>query len=161
MDDRSTDGTFEDPLEDYEPKTYDDPLEEAVSEEPVSHIQHLPHASIPADMPVAEAVKKLALEHVACLLVEEDGKLVGVFTEREVLNKVALEEEQQNRPVREVMTPNPVYVYADDPAAAALCVMAVSGYRHVPVVDSEERVLGIVSPQRVTGFLLQHFSQDE
>ena len=159
MDDHAADDTFQDPLEDYEPKTYDDPLEEAIAEEPVSHIQHQPHASIPPDMSVAEAVKKLALEHVACLLVEEDGKLIGVFTEREVLDKVALEQEQLERPVREVMTPDPVYVYADDPAAAALCVMAVSGYRHAPVVDSEERVLGIVSPQRVTGFLLKHFAE--
>ena len=161
MGDRLPNDTFEDPLENYEPRTYDDPLEEAISEEPVSNIQHTPHASVSPDMTVGEAVKKLALEHVACLMVEEDGKLIGVFTEREVLNKVALEHQLEDRPVREVMTPNPVYVYADDPAAAALCVMAVSGHRHVPVLNNEERVLGIVSPQRVTGFLLQHFAQNE
>lgn len=161
MSDHSTNDEFTDPLENYEPRTYADPLEEAIAEEPVANIQHHPHASIHPDESVAVAVRKLAAEHVACLLVEDNERLVGVFTDREVLNKVALEPDQQNRPVREFMTDDPVYVYAQDPAAAALCVMAVSGHRHVPVVDSEERVVGIVSPQRVTRFLLNHVTAND
>ena len=149
---------FVDPLENYDPKKYSDPLEKAIAEETVSQIQHRPHASVAPDASVAEAVKKLATEHVACLLVEEHGKLVGLFTDREVLNKVALEESSMDTPVRDVMTTDPVYVYEDDPAAAALCVMAVSGYRHVPVVDNQERVVGIISPKRVTEFLSKHFA---
>ena len=35
--------------------------------------------------------------------------------------------------------------------------MAVSGYRHVPILDLDDNLIGIVSPQRVTGFLQQHF----
>ena len=51
------------------------------------------------------------------------------------------------------MTTNPVYVYESDPSAAALSVMAVSGYRHVPILDLHDRIAGIASPQRVTAFL--------
>ena len=94
---------------------------------------------------------------MACLLVEEDGKLLGLFTYREVLDKVALEADLLDRPVREVMTTHPVYVREDDPIAAALCVMALHGYRHVPILDADEEVLGIVSPQRVTKFLSKYF----
>ena len=152
--------TFQDPLENYDPKTYSDPLERAIAEESVTKIEHQPHMSVAADMTVGDAVQKLATEHVACLMVEEDGKLVGVFTDRDVLNQIALEPDQLKRPVRDVMTASPVYVYESDPAAAALCVMALSGHRHVPVVDVDERVLGIVSPQRVTAFLLQRFESE-
>lgn len=154
----SREGKFEDPLENYDPKTYDDPLQQAIAEESVLSIQHEPHASIHPDTTVAEAVEKLAADHVSCLLVEEDGKLVGVFTDREVLNKVALEIDRNDRPVRELMTENPVFVYSHDPVASALCVMAASGFRHVPIVDTAERVVGIVSPQRVTNFLSTHMS---
>ena len=52
-----------------------------------------------------------------------------------------------------MMTEEPVYVYRSDPVAAAICVMAVSGYRHVPVVDPDLRPVGIVSPQRVLDFV--------
>ena len=73
--------------------------------------------------------------------------------------RVALEHEaMRDRPVSEVMTANPVCVHESDSAAAALSVMAVSGYRHVPVVDLDDKIVGIVSPQRVTAFLRKYFT---
>ncbi len=156
----SATGNFQDPLEDFEPKKYADALEKALAERTVAEIQSQPYASVFPDTPVAEAVEKLAGLHVACLLVEEEGKLIGVFSDRNVLDKVALEFDAfKDRHVREVMTENPVYVYETDSAAAALSVMAVSGYRHVPVVDVNQKLLGIVSPQRVAAFLREHAPQ--
>ena len=68
-----------------------------------------------------------------CLLVEEEGRLVGVFSDRDVLKKVALEYDQmKDTPVSELMTKEPVFVYESSRSAAALSVMAVSGFRHVP-----------------------------
>ncbi len=148
---------FKDPLQNYEPKQYDDALEEAIAEEPISQIHHSPHASILPDASIEEAVTQLAGQHIACLLVEENRKLLGVLTDRDVLNKVALEPSVLSRPVREIMIENPVFVYDDDPVAAALCVMAVCGHRHVPVVNVKEEVVGVVSPQRVTEFLSNYF----
>lgn len=146
-------GHFQDPLENYDPKTYDDPMERAICESPASDIQHKPYTTISPDETVATALHKLAEDHIACLLVEDAGKLVGLFTNREVLKYVALEDDVLDRPVREVMTPDPVCVRHDDPVAATLCVMAVHGYRHVPLLTSDGKTYGIVSPQRVTGFL--------
>ena len=145
---------FRDPLEDYDPKHYDDPLERSLAEDSVLLIQATPYASVPPNTPISQAVKRLAELHVACLLVEEDDKLLGVFTDRDVLNNVALECDQvKDRPVSDFMTANPVYVHETDSVAAALCVMAVCGFRHVPVLSLEGKILGIVSPQRVTNFL--------
>ena len=139
---------FQDPLENYEPKSYDDPLEEALAESTVEAITHQPCATIASGPTVREALDMLSGLHVACLLVEEDGGLVGVFSDRDVLDKVALEYDVvKDRPVSDVMTRQPVYVYETDPAA--LSVMAISGYRHVPILDLDDRLVGIVSPQRV------------
>jgi len=152
---------FQDPLENYEPKTYDDPLEQALAEDTVGAIRHEPFVTISPETSVHEAVEKLAGLHVACLLVAEDNKLVGIFSDRDVLDKVTLEYDLvKDRPVREVMTDQPIYVHEGDSAAAALSVMAVSGYRHVPVLTTGGELVGIVSPQRVTGFLRQHFEDD-
>ena len=86
-------GEFQDPLENYDPPKYDDPLEQALAEESVAAIQSSPYASVSPDTPVHEAVAQLAGLSVACLLVEEQGKLVGLLTERDVLDKIALEHE--------------------------------------------------------------------
>ncbi len=149
---------FQDPLEDYEPRTYDDPLEEALVEEEIGNIRHEPFSSISPDTTVGEAVQQLAGKHVACLLVAEDEKLVGVFADRDVLSKVAFEyDDIRDRPVREFMTDDPIYVYETDSAVSALTVMALCGYRHVPVLDLNDNLVGIISPQRVTEFLRNHF----
>jgi len=148
---------FQDPLENYEPKSYDDPLQEALAEQTVAAIQSRPYAGVPPETTIEDAVGKLAGLHVACLLVEREGTLLGVFSHRDVLDRVGLEYESiKQQPVSTVMTSNPIYVYETDSAAAALAVMAAAGYRHVPVLDLDDRLVGIVSPQRVTDFLEQN-----
>lgn len=148
---------FQDPLEDFEPPQYEDALEEALEEQPVTAMHAQPFECIPPDMPVQEAVHRLAEIGHACLLVAEGDQLVGKFTDRDVLDRVALEYENvKDKPVRDVMTSNPVYVHDTDSAGAALNVMSVSGFRHVPVVSLEGKLLGVVSPQRVTEFLFEH-----
>lgn len=148
---------FVDPLENYDPPAYNDALEEALDTRNVSELHAQPCETIPADATVGEAVRRLADLHHACLLVEEEGKLVGVFTDRDLLDRVVLEyADIKEQPVRSVMTPDPVYVTESDPPAAVLCVMAVSGYRHVPVLTLEGKIAGVVSPRRITEFLVEH-----
>jgi len=149
---------FEDPLKNYDPPSHKDPLERALTEETVAAIESRPFTSVRPDLPIHSALKALAGLEIACLLVSDEGRLAGVFTERDVLDKVAGRYEQiKDRPVSDVMTPDPVFAYENDSAGAALSVMAVSGFRHVPVLDVDDKIVGIVSPQRVTAFLKQHF----
>jgi CBS domain-containing protein len=148
---------FQDPLENYEPKKHDDVLEQALVEQQIGSIRHEPFTVISPQAPIHEAVEKLAGLHIACLLVAENDKLVGVFSDRDVLRSVAFEYEQvKDRPVSEVMTRDPIYVYESDSAASALTVMALCGYRHVPVLDLNEKLIGIISPQRITDFLMRN-----
>jgi CBS domain-containing protein len=156
----SSDEDFQDPLKDYGPKPYHDSLEQALAEEKAVAIQSTPVATVQADTPVSVAVETLSELHVACLLVECDKRLVGVFSDRNVLDRVALEYDQvKDRPVSELMTTDPVVVYDTDSAAAALCVMAVCGFRHVPITNLAGKVVGIISPQRVTEFLRKRASK--
>jgi len=154
MNDKTPQEEFQDPLENYDPPSFDDPIERALHEETVAAIQSQPYTSVSSGAPIEEALGKLVGEGIACVLVEDEGKLAGVFSDRDFLNKVALEYETiKSHPVNTVMTPNPIYVDQTESAASALAVMAVSGFRHVPVVDVNMNIVGIVSPQRVTKFL--------
>ena len=150
---------FEDPLSNFEPRLYDDSLEEALAETTVAAIQMRPYAEIPPDTSVYSALQVLAGLKVASLLVVDHDRLVGVFTERDVLDRVATDFARlKDLPVLHVMTTNPVVLHDTDPAGAALGAIAVAGYRHVPVLDVQERVVGIVSPRRVLAFLLEHLA---
>lgn len=155
--DGSAQDNIDDPLDSGVARNQPRTLEQSLTEETVAAIQSCPFTSISPDISVEQAIHLLADRGVACALVEEDGALVGVFTDRDVLNKVALEyQAMKHRPVRDVMTVDPVYIRESDSSAAALCVMAVMGHRHVPVVDRDLKILGIVTPHRITSFLLSH-----
>jgi CBS domain-containing protein len=71
---------------------------------------------------------------IDCLLVLEGGVLVGIFTDRDAVLKVGPTVDDP-RPLRQVMTSDPVVLQHDDPVAVAIHTMAVGEFRHVPIVD--------------------------
>lgn len=136
------------------PTAFCEELESVLTETPVSEVQAFPFVTVSPYTSVRSAVSLMADRNIACLIVAEEGELRGIFTERDVLNKVADRmEDSLDRPLSEVMTAKPMYVFETDNSAAALCVMVAYGYRHVPVVNSEMQVVGVVSPQRMLSFL--------
>lgn len=154
--DEKTHESGDKPLEYFDPML-DDELERALAEEPVSLIPSTPVASIPVEATIAEAVEKLGSMDVGCLVVVDGEHLVGIFTERDVLNRVVERYDRiKHQPISVVMTPSPNFAYAGDPAGGALTVMAANGYRHVPVVETSGRIVGIISPQRVAEFVMRH-----
>ena len=91
-----------------------------------------------------------------CVLVEEDGRLVGVLSERDVLYKVAgIEKDLSKVAVRDVMTANPVSIACDASIGFAVNKMAVGGFRHLPVMD-EGKTVGVVSIKDVLAFFKKH-----
>ena len=142
------------------PSPDDDSLERALADEPVSSMQTTPFRTVPPDRPICQVLEDMVRLEVACLLVAENDRLLGLFSDWDIIEKVALDfDSLRNRPIRDVMTDHPVHVHENDSAAAALSVIALDGFRHVPVLAGDERVVGIVSPQRIASFLQQHLSE--
>ncbi len=147
-----------DPLSDYEPVEYASRLQRAFAEEKVDQIESQPFLAVDSKTSIRETVKRLGDSQLSSLLVVEEGKLVGVFTERDVLEKIAEQFERvAEEPVKSFMTSRPTIVYQSDPSAAAAAAIAVAGHRHVPVLDLKDNVQGIVSPRRLFQFMEQHF----
>ena len=69
-----------------------------------------------------------------CVLIVDDGRLVGIFTDRDAVVKVA-GQDLASRRVDELMTADPVVLRHDDPIAVAIHKMAVGGFRHIPIVE--------------------------
>jgi len=92
------------------------------------------------------------------VLVEKAGRLVGIFTERDVLTKVVGTTLDIDRKfVDAVMTPDPEALGPDDLVTYALNKMSVGGFRHIPLVDADERPVGIVSMRNVVDFIAELF----
>jgi len=143
-----------DHLSDYEPVDYTDPVRQRLAEEPVEAIACQPCMSVSPTTTVREAIETLNESEVSSLLVVQDDRLLGIFTERDVLEKVVERYERvAHHPVEQFMTTDPTIVYSSDPSAAAVAAIAVAGHRHVPVLDLNDKVHGITSPRRVFEFL--------
>jgi CBS domain-containing protein len=94
---------------------------------------------------VAKAAKLMAAKDVGAIMVVENKRLVGIFTERDVVFRVIAKDRDVNTTtIAEVMTLDPVTVGPGDSFGRALLIMHEGGFRHVPVVENGEP-LGIVS----------------
>lgn len=154
-------GEFEDPLKDYSAPDYDDALEQSLIEGHISEMKIEPFATVLGDLTVGQTLAKMAELDIACVLVMRDERLLGVFSERDVLLKVADRFEQvKERPVAELMTPEPAFIRRTDSPAKAVNLMAVSGFRHVPIVNVDDHVVGVLGPRRVTAYLRSHFDEE-
>lgn len=109
---------------------------------------------------VSDAVKAMNDHHTGCVLVQRDGKLAGIFTERDVLTRMAFQKESASVKVESVMTRNPETIEATEVIAFALNKMSVGGYRHIPIVDERGKAVGIVSVRDLVDFLVELFPQD-
>lgn len=153
------DTKFDDPLSNYDPIVYDDELERVLAEELMEAIPAQPCTQIAPETTIRAAVEMLKRLSISSLLVVDDGRLVGIFTERDVLERVAEQfPKLVDRPVSDVMTADPLVVYTGDSAGSALAAIAAAGYRHVPVLNEEDAVVGIVSPRRAFAFLESRFT---
>ena len=149
---------FDDPLSDYEPVEYASELESALGEETVGSIASKPVLQIRPTATIRHAVQAMAACRSASLLVVKGGSVIGIFTERDVLEKVAEQYPKlASHPVSEVMTRNPAVVYETDPAAAAVASIAVAGHRHVPVLGIDNDLIGVIGPRSVFDFVERYF----
>ena len=111
----------------------------------------------PAKTTVGEAARLMKQGRVGAIMVVENGKLVGIFTERDALFGVIAEgRDAQTTRLAEVMTRDPRTIHPDKSLEDALHLMHVSGFRHVPVVE-DGRPIGMVSARDAFGEELENF----
>jgi CBS domain-containing protein len=111
------------------------------------------------DISLAEAVHKLQELNVGLMtLVDDDDKLVGVFTEGDVFKKIACKiEDMSQEKVKDYMTPRVTAFKVDTSIAYALHLMSIHKFRHVLIVDDEGKPDGVVSFRAVVHYLAENF----
>ena len=140
---------------------YDDQqrIRGAILETPISDLPLRDPILISPTASVADAVKSMNDHHTGCVLVGREGKLIGIFTERDVLTKDFFRLDSHTVTVETVMTRNPETLEPDNSVAFALNKMSVGGYRHIPIVEGDKH-LGVLSVRDVVDFLVDLFPED-
>src|SRR5213594_2840555 len=90
------------------------------------------------DTPAIEVIRKMKEARLGCALVLDDGKLVGIFTERDILNKLTGKKASVGTTaVKDLMSANPETLRETDSVATALSKMSMGRYRHIPVQKAD------------------------
>jgi 2-oxoglutarate ferredoxin oxidoreductase subunit beta len=110
--------------------------------------------------PLADTVGAMRARNVGSMLVvDEAGVLIGVFTERDILNRVVCRVENlADEKLSDFMTRNPVTLSENAPIAHALSLMSNHGFRHLPIVDEAGIPVGVISFRDVVDFIERYFS---
>jgi CBS domain-containing protein len=107
-------------------------------------------------MPVGDVLKLMVQHRIGCVVVAEGDRPVGIFSERDALRKINTEGPAlAARPVSEFMTPKPQTLVADAKIAFAVQRMDLGGYRHLPIVDEQGSLVGIISARDI----LRHLTE--
>ena len=112
--------------------------------------------SIAPDAKVIDAIKLMATKGVGALLILEDGKPVGIVTERDYARKVILQGKASDKtPVGEIMTTRLCYVEPSQTVEECMAVMTDKRIRHLPVLDGE-RLVGMLSIGDLVKSIIAH-----
>jgi len=133
-------------------------FEEHLMRDTLSALEPSDAPSVSPGDPVYLAVHIMQRRGVECVLVKEDGKVVGILTERDILMKVAGDKVDLNAvPVSKLMPRDPVILREQDTLAVALHKMSVGGFRHIPLVTGKRDPL-VISIQDVFRHISQYIS---
>lgn len=108
---------------------------------------------VTSDTPVVDVISRMKEAHVGCALVIDDGKLIGIFTERDVLHKLTGKDAcAPTTAVKQMMSANPEFLHESDSVATALNKMSLGRYRHIPVQKADGSY-GVTSIKHVLKYI--------
>jgi CBS domain-containing protein len=113
-------------------------LARSVMEDNLKQLEREETITVPPDTPVIEVVRKMKTARSGCALVLDGERLVGIFTEHDVLHRMfGNDASAQDIAVEELMSRNPEALRETDSVATALNRMSLGRYRHIPVARKD------------------------
>ncbi len=108
-----------------------------------------------------EALSIMCDKGIGSILITEGTKLVGIFTERDLIKRIAcLTHPPETFSIRDVMTPNPETLPIRASVARGVHALSVGGYRHIPVTEKEGAPLKIFSVKDIIKYIHEHITVD-
>lgn len=113
-------------------------LARSVMEDNLGQLEQEPTVAVSSNTPALEVVRKMTSARSGCALIVDEHKLVGIFTEHDVLHRLFGEAASpKDVAVKDLMSPNPESLRETDSVALALSKMSLGRYRHIPVARND------------------------
>jgi CBS domain-containing protein len=109
--------------------------------------------------PLAEVYRLMDEEDCSAVVVCSGDKAVGIFSQRDILYRTALEDPEPSTPIEQLMTPDPVTLSIDDGLAEAIKVMVEGGYRHIPILDDKRCTAGVLTSREILRYIADHMPE--
>jgi CBS domain-containing protein len=106
---------------------------------------------------IQDAVRAMVQRRTGCALIMDGNALVGIFTERDFLNRVVAKGIDPSRSIHEVMTTEPKTIDSHATVMAAVEMMEQGGYRHLPVIKEDRQPIGVLSVKDVVHYMVEYF----
>jgi len=111
--------------------------------------------SVTSDQSVLEALKLMAEKNIGAVMVVDEDKLTGIFSERDYARKIILQDRHSNdTPVSDVMTPNVITIGPDQRLEECMVIMSDRHIRHLPVMEAD-KLIGIISINDVVAAIIR------
>lgn len=133
------------------------PLKTKALSEKLVHVARSKPLVVSEQTPVADVLRKMRAARSACALVCKAKKLVGIFTERDYLVKIAGDGKAAARPIKSFMTTGVVVADLDGTVGAAVKLMNARGLRNLPVVDAKGAPASVVTVGAIISHLASHY----
>jgi CBS domain-containing protein len=106
---------------------------------------------------IQDVVRSMVQLRTGCALIMDGNVLVGIFTERDFVNRVVARSVDPARPVHEVMTTEPTVIDQQATVQTAVELMQKGQFRHLPVVAEHRRPIGVLSVRDIVHYLVEYF----
>lgn len=125
---------------------------------PLGEVPRRASVHVSPDRKVSDVITIMNEGGSGCALVVDGDLLIGIFTERDVLTKIAgTTTDATAVTVRDLMTANPDTLPEDATVAFALNRMSVEGYRHIPLVDEDGKPVGVVGMRDIINWMVEMY----
>ena len=132
-------------------------IEHALRHEQLGNLPLSNPACVPPDTSLETTLRLMREQGVGCVLVCDGERLVGIFTERDVLNKLIGSSVNESETVDRFMTPQPASLTPRHTLGEAVRLMTEHGYRHIPLLDERGRRAGLVAARDIVNYIAEHF----
>jgi len=135
-------------------------IEALLRQRRIRQLDLAPFLAVDVGSSLLETLQAMRSSGSGAALVVENERLAGIFTERDLISRVAAASVDDTRPIRDFMTPNPAVLSPEDSVFDAIHLMDEQGYRNIPLVEGDGRLAGSLPVAKVVEFLAESLPQE-
>ncbi|MSR78499.1 MAG: CBS domain-containing protein [Candidatus Omnitrophica bacterium] len=133
------------------------PVEKLLKEKKIYQIISPKLVQAPPDITLRDAVDLMQTQRSGYIVVAKNKKVVGIFTELDLVRKALDQNVDWNSPLSDFMTVNPTCLRPDDSVGKAIDIMGPNRFYHIPLVDENNDLTNVLSVRSLIRFLAEFY----